>query len=167
MPSSPMRTLPRPSTSVFTGSFVTLLPVKLPSTYDRRDCAPALNVVVIEGKVNVHDDKCNKEPQEQMVPVAHVEFPAHQRHDPGEHAWKPRIAHAGIEREARNGLGDKREECQKVDKRRQRVVPGGDFAVHLRLQNISLDDVDNLFLLLLRNREEIIPPGVFVPTKPQ
>src|SRR5664280_2188067 len=99
MPSSPIRTLPSPSTSVFTRLFVswllaTLLPLELPSTDDRGYSTAALDVIVIEGKINVNDDKGDKEPQEQVVPEAHAEFAAHQRNDPGKHLRQPRVAHA-------------------------------------------------------------------------
>src|ERR1035437_5657941 len=85
-PSSPMMTLPRPSTSVLSCLVsvelsVTLLhPVELPSAYDRRYRTAALDVVVIEGKVDVNDDKGDEEPHECVVPEAHTKFAAHQRH---------------------------------------------------------------------------------------
>src|ERR1035441_7001008 len=107
MPSSPIRTLPRPSTSVFTGSFVTLLPVKLPSANDRGYRTTALDVIVIEGEIYVNNNKCDEEPQEQVVPEAYPEFTAHQRHNPGKHPRQPRVAHAGVEGETRDGLEDK------------------------------------------------------------
>src|ERR1017187_2367475 len=80
-PSSPMMTLPRPSTSVFLWLFglsVTLRhPVKLPSTYDRGYRTAALDVVVIEAEIDVNDDERDKEPQEQVMPETHTEFAAH------------------------------------------------------------------------------------------
>src|ERR1017187_328931 len=162
MPSSPMRTLPRPSTSVFTGSFVTLLPVKLPSTYDRRNGSAALDVVVIESKIYVHDNKGNEEPKKHVVPEAHAELPAEQRHNPDDHARKPRVAHAGVERKAGDGLRYECEEREEIDKCCKRIVTGGDFPVHLGLQNVGLDDVHNFPLLLLCYREKVIPLGVLV-----
>src|SRR5271157_4747000 len=110
MPSSPMMTLPSPRTKVFAGLLVTLLPLELPSTDNRGYGAAPLDVVMIEGKIDVNDDKRDKEPQEKVMPEAHAEFPAHQRHNPGEHAWQPGIAHAGVERKSGNGLRYKRQE---------------------------------------------------------
>ena len=47
----------------------------------------------------------------------------------------------------------------------QRVVPGGDRPVHLDLQHVGLDDVDDLLLLRLLQREEGGPVGVLVADK--
>src|ERR1039457_4065321 len=82
MPSSPMSTLPRPSTSVFScfvsvELFVTLLSFKLPPAYDRGYSAATLDVIVVKGKINMNDDKRHKEPQEQVVPEPHSKFAAH------------------------------------------------------------------------------------------
>src|ERR1035438_2079702 len=135
MPSSPIRTLPRPSTSVFTRPVVsslfvvTLLPLKLPSAYDRGYRAAPLNVVVIKGKIHMNNDEGDKEPKECVVPEAHAELPAHQRNDPGKHPRQPRVAHAGVEREAGDGLEDKRQEREEVNHAGQRVVPRRDRPV--------------------------------------
>ena len=72
-------------------------------------------------------DEHDEEPQEQVMPVAHGELAAHQRHDPREHARQERVAHAGVEREAGDGLEQNARNVQEVDERRQRVVPGGDW----------------------------------------
>jgi hypothetical protein len=75
------------------------------------------------------------------------------------------VAHAGVEREAGDGLEAKGQEGQEVDERRQRIVAGGDFAVHLDLQHVGLDDVDNFLPLLFGDREEVVPLGVLVADK--
>src|ERR1035437_11127290 len=102
--------LPSPSTSVFFRLFATLLPLELPPADDRGYRATTLDVVVIEGKIHMNDDKGDKEPQERVVPEAHAEFAAHQGHDPGKHPWQPRVTHAGVEGKAGDGLGHKRQE---------------------------------------------------------
>ena len=56
----------------------------------------------------------------------------------------------------------KARKVKKVDERRQRIVAGGDGAVHLGLQHVGLDDVDNLLPLRLFQREEVAPLGVLV-----
>src|ERR1035441_5986886 len=177
MPSSPMRTLPSPSTSVFTLSFVSWLfvtllhPVELPSAYDRGYRAAALDVVVIEGKIDVDDDKGDKEPQEGMVPEAHAGVAAHQRHHPVKHARQPRVAHAGVKGEAGDGLEDKRQEGAEVDQPGQRVVPCRDRSVQLGFKHVGLDDVHDLLMLRLLEREKGVPVGVLVadeaPIKPR
>jgi len=86
---------------------------------------------------------------------------------PVEELRHPRRAHRRVEREAGNGLDAKCDEREKVDERRQRIVPGGDLSVHFHLQHVRLHHVDNLLLLLLRHREEIGPLGVFVAHKSQ
>src|ERR1039458_5233332 len=167
-PSSPMMTLPKPSTSVLfclvnSGLFVTLLhPIELPSAYDRGYSASSLDVVVIEGKIDVNDDKGDKEPQKRVVPEAHAKFAAHQRHNPDEHPRKPRSAHAGVQRKAGDGLEDEREEGAEIDHTSQRVVPVRDGPVLLGFQNVGFDDVDNLLPLRLLQREKRVPVGVLV-----
>src|SRR5579862_21460 len=85
-PSSPIRTLPSPTTSVFlsaatdssraTGRLVPspwsvrpwpcrswlFDPIELPSAHDGGDRAAAFNVVVVEGKIHVNHDESHKEP---------------------------------------------------------------------------------------------------------
>src|SRR5208283_2891801 len=202
-PSSPMMTLPSPSTSVFCPDSTTvsdhrslttdhrflgplcpagvrgerlagaawslgpclLVPcfsVELPSADDRRDRATALDVIVIEGEINVNDDECDKEPEQQMMPKAHSELAAHQRHNPLEHPRQPRIAHAGVKRKSRDGLEAKGQEGAEVDQTCKRVVPRGDGAVHLGFEHVGLDNVDNLLLLRALEREKGGPPGVLV-----
>src|SRR4051812_44253257 len=135
MPSSPMITLPSPSTSVFLfaltphldptisvlgasepARFVTpwclclcyLGPlfrrslvfrhlVELPSTDDGRDGSASLDVVVVEGEIDMDHDEDHEEPQEQVMPITNAHLTAHERHDPGEHARDPRVAHRGIQ----------------------------------------------------------------------
>jgi len=115
--------------------------------YDRGYRAAPLDVVMIEGKIDVNDDKCDKEPQEKVMPEAHAEFSTHQRHNPNEHPGQPRRAHAGVEREAGDCLEDKHEECAEVNQAGQSVVAGGDRPVHLGFQHVGFDYVDNLLLL--------------------
>src|SRR5579859_5525164 len=70
-PSSPMMVLPRPRTRVFLWLFVvTLRPVELQSSHNRGDGATSLDVVVIEGKINVDDDERDEEPHEEVMPEA-------------------------------------------------------------------------------------------------
>src|SRR5271157_246710 len=170
-PSSPIMTLPRPSTSVFSclvavRLFDTFLhPVELPSADDRGYRTAPLEIVVIEGKVDVNDDKGDKEPQERVVPEAHACIAAHQRHDPVKHPRQPRVAHAGVQREAGDGLEYEREESAEMDHTGQRVVPRGDGPVHLGLKHVGFDDIDDLLLLRLLEREEGVPMGVFVANK--
>src|ERR1035438_2088041 len=166
MPSSAIRTLPSPSTSVFLSLFVTLLPVKLPSAYDRGDGAAALNVIVIKGKIHVHDDKSDKEPEQQVMPEAHAKLAAHQQDDPHKHARQPRIAHAGIKRKPGDGLGHECQESKEVDKCRQRIVARRNGAVQLGLQHVGLDHIHNLLPLRLFQREEVVPLGVFIASTP-
>src|SRR5580658_4090574 len=158
MPSSPMRTLPRPRTRVLPMLFVTFLyPVELPSANDRGDCAAAFDVVVIEGEIDVDDDEGDEEPEEEMMPETDAELAAHQGNDPGEHARQPRVAHAGVEREAGDGLKHECEEGAEVNEAGEGVVPGGDRAVHLDFKDVGVDDVDDLLLLAAGKREEGAP----------
>src|ERR1017187_8828578 len=85
-PSSAMRIFPSPRTNVFWGLFATLVLIalfalKLPSADDGRNRTTTLNVVVIQGEVNVDDDECDEEPQEQVMAEASLEFAGHQRND--------------------------------------------------------------------------------------
>src|SRR5579863_208744 len=94
--------------------------IKLPSADHRGYRAAALNVVVVEGKINMDNDERDEEPKEQMVPETHTHVAAQQRHHPREHPRHKRRAHRRIEREAGDGLNAKRNERKKVDESRQR-----------------------------------------------
>src|SRR5271169_6522452 len=100
-PSSPIRTLPMPSTNNLpAASVIAAATHELPSTDHRRSGSAPFNVVMVEDQVHVHDGEQDEEPHHRMVPLPHAEVPTHQRNDPGKHVRQERPAHAGVQREA-------------------------------------------------------------------
>src|ERR1035441_6200043 len=96
------------------------------------------------------------------MPEANAGFAAHQGDNPNEHAGQPRVAHAGVQREAGDGLKYKSEECEEVDEPRQRIVTCRDGTVQFCFEYVGLDDIDDLLTLRTLQRKESVPPRVLI-----
>src|SRR5271157_4945097 len=107
-PSSPIRTLPMPSTSNWpAASVMAVLAHELPPADHRGGGAASFNVVVVEDQVHVNDREQDEEPHHRVVPLTHTKVSTHERHDPGEYVRQKRPAHAGVQREPRRRLEQK------------------------------------------------------------
>src|SRR5271165_2055947 len=110
-PSSPIRTLPMPSTSNCpAASVMAVLAHELPPA-DHGGCgAASFDVIVVEDQVHVHDREQDEETHHRVVPLAHTKVSTHKRHDPGKHVRQKRTAHAGVQCKPRRRLKQERQE---------------------------------------------------------
>lgn len=132
---------------------------KLPATDDGRRFATLFDVVVIEHQIDMYDGEEDEEPHQEMMNLPCHQVATHQRDRPGKQLRECRLAHLGVQSEARNALQQESPERTEVDQAGQGIMTDTFDRLVLNHQDIDLDDFQHFLPLRFLQRDEVCPAG--------